>query len=77
MRSVHYVGFTDDRYWNAYRIFGGPRFIHRRWDLRAQRDIGDRDVVVFANGDEHQPLARHNGDDIDERAYDQRAYPRR
>ena len=66
-RCVHYVGFRDDRYWNAYRIFGGPRVIHRRWDRRAQRDIGENDIVIFAEGDESRPLAKWNGDDIDER----------
>jgi hypothetical protein len=66
-RCVHYVGFRDDRYWNAYRIFGGPRFFHRRWDIRAQRDIGPGDIVIFADGDEHQPLARFNGNDLDEK----------
>ncbi len=65
---VHYVGFPDDRYWNAYRIFGGPRFIHRRWDHRARRDISPGDVVIFAAGDEHQPVAQHNGNDLDEGA---------
>ena len=65
-RCVHYVGFRDDRYWSAYRIFGGPRFIHRRWDQRARRDIAEGDVVIFADGDEHQPIARHNGNDLDE-----------
>lgn len=67
-KCVHYVGFRDDRYWNAYRIFGGPRFIHRRWDARARRDIGDEDIVIFAEGDEHQPVARYNGNDLDEDA---------
>lgn len=66
-RCVHYVGFRDDRYWSAFRIFGGPRFSHRRWDWRAQRDIGPNDIVMFAEGDEHQPIADWNGDDIDER----------
>ena len=66
LRCVHYVGFRDDRYWNAYRIFGGPRFIHRRWDRRANRDIGPDDVVIFAEGDEHQSIAEHNGNDRDE-----------
>ena len=63
-RVVHYVGFRDDRYWNAYRIFGGPRFIHYVWDRRAQRDVGADDIVVFATGDEHQPVSRFNGPDI-------------
>ena len=66
-RTVHYVGFRDDRYWSAFRVFGGPRMIHRRWDRRAQRDIGPHEVVVFAEGDETQPFAKWPGDDIDER----------
>jgi len=65
--SVHYVGFRDDRYWNAYRIFGGPRVIHRRWDFYATRDVGPGDVVIFAQGDETQPLADRNATDIDKR----------
>jgi hypothetical protein len=32
-----------------------------------QRDIGPDDIVIFAKGDETQPFARWNGDDIDER----------
>lgn len=40
---------------------------HRVWDRRALRDIGLDDVVIFAEGDEHQPFARWNGDDLDER----------
>lgn len=63
---VHYVGFWDDRYWNAYRVLGGPRIIHRRWDARARRDIGEDDVVIFADGDEHQSVVRYNGNDLDD-----------
>jgi hypothetical protein len=66
MRCVHYVGFKDDRYWNAYRIWGGPRVIHRRWDPRARREIDAGDVVIFADGDWRQPPARFNGADITE-----------
>ena len=64
---IHYVGFRDERYWNAYRIWGGPRMIHRRWDRIARHDVGPGDVVIFAEGDEHQPLAAYNATDIDER----------
>lgn len=64
--TVHYVGFRDDAYLRAFRVFGGPAFIHRWWDRRAQRDIGEDDVVVFATGDETQPLARYNAPDIEE-----------
>jgi hypothetical protein len=66
-RCVHYVGFRDDRYWNAYRIFGGPRVIHRRWDFYATRDVGPGDVVIFAEGDADQPVAARNATDLDER----------
>ena len=66
MRSVHYVGFRDDRFINAYRVFGGPRIIHRIWDQRAAREIGEDDIVVFANSDEHQPISKFNGNDIEE-----------
>lgn len=67
MRTVHYIGFRGDEYWSAFRIWGGPRMIHRVWDARAKRDIDpDHDIVIFATGDETQPVARHNGNDLDE-----------
>ena len=66
-RCVHFVGFRDDRYWNAVRVFGRPDFIHRIWDRRAAREIGPGDLIVFAIGDETQEPAARNGDDIDER----------
>lgn len=65
--TVHYVGFRDDRYWNALQLFGGPRMIHRRWDRYAVGEVGPDDVVVFAEGDETQVIARWPGADIDER----------
>ena len=75
MRSVHYVGFRDDRFLNAFRVFGGPRIIHRIWDQRAAREIGEDDIVVFANGDEHQPISKFNGNDIDEQFLKPRRKP--
>lgn len=66
MRCVHYVGFRDDRFLNAYRVFGGPVFIHRVWDRRAFREIGDDDVVVFANGPHDQAPKERNGNDLNE-----------
>lgn len=65
-RAIHYVGFRDDRYWNAYRIWGGPRIFHRVWDTRARREIGPDDVVIFANGDWTQDYSKYVGRDIDE-----------
>lgn len=63
---IHFIGFRDDRYWNAVRIWGRPHFIHGGWDVRAQREIGDGDLVVFAEGDETQPPRKQNFNDIDE-----------
>ncbi|AMN41094.1 hypothetical protein RHPLAN_26560 [Rhodoplanes sp. Z2-YC6860] len=64
--AVHYVGFRDDRFWNAYRIWGGPRIIHRWWDKRAQREIGPDDIVIFAEGDWRQEPKPFNAPDITE-----------
>ena len=41
--------------------------IHRRWDFYATRDVGPDDIVIFAEGDETQPLAVRNATDLDER----------
>lgn len=63
---IHFVGFfsmADQRYANAVRLFGQPDFLHRVWDQRAQREIGDGDIVVFATGDADQPVTPFNGDD--------------
>ena len=64
---VHFVGFKDDRYWHAVRVWGKPHFIHRGWDLRALRDIGPGDIVVFASGECDQPPRVRSFNDIDER----------
>lgn len=64
--AYHFVGFRDDRYWNAVRVFGKPDFIHRGWDQRAKREIAPWDVVVFATGDEYQPVSKWNFDDSSE-----------
>lgn len=65
-RCTHFVGFRDDRYWNAVKVFGPPDFIHRKWDKRAAREIAQQDVIVFAVGDEHQAPCRTNSDDLRE-----------
>ena len=61
-QCIHYVGFRDDRFWNAYRIFGGPRFIHRWWDKRAQREIAPNDIVIFAEADKLAALSKDRAD---------------
>jgi hypothetical protein len=63
---IHFVGFRDDRYHNAVAIWGKPDFIHRKWDARAAREIGEDDVLIFAIGDETLPPSRFNAPDIDE-----------
>lgn len=61
---LHFVGFRDDRYWNAVRAFGLPDVVHRVWDERARVEVGPDDVVVFAEGDEHQPTWRVGRDGV-------------
>jgi len=49
--AIHFIGFKcDQRFWNAVRVFGLPDFIHPGWDKRANREIWDEDIVIFANG---------------------------
>ena len=52
---VHFVGFRDDRYWNAARVFGRPDYIHRDWDRYAADAVAPGDTVVHANGDGDRP----------------------
>jgi hypothetical protein len=61
---THFVGFRDDRYWNAVKVFGLPDFIHPGWDLRAQREICIGDTVVFATGTDAAPPRRNSYSDI-------------
>lgn len=49
MADVHFVGFKDDAYNRAVKVWGKPTFIHRYWDLRASLDVQPDDVVVFAD----------------------------
>jgi len=51
--ALHFVGFKDDRWWNARKTFGPPDFIHRFWDHRAFCEVARGDTVIFAKGDEH------------------------
>lgn len=65
-RIVHFVGFRDDRYWNAVKVFGLPHYIHRGWDLRARRELAEDDVVVFADGPHDQEPRAKSYDDLRE-----------
>lgn len=59
----HFVGFKDDRYWNAVKTFGKPDFFHRHFDQRAVAEFVEGDTVIFADGDETQPVRQHAFDD--------------
>lgn len=60
---IHFVGFKNDRYWNAVRVFGKPDFVHRFWDRRAHDEVAEGDSVVFADGDENQTVRAFAYDD--------------
>lgn len=68
IRCVHFIGFRGEEYWSAVKVFGRPHFIHIGWDRRAAREIGDADVVVFANGHGEAPPRERNYPDIIEEA---------
>lgn len=59
----HFVGFKDDRYYTAVKVFGKPDFIHRFWDRRAVDEVAPGDVVIFADGDETQAVRQFAFDD--------------
>jgi hypothetical protein len=47
---VHFVGFrTDSQYWAAVRVWGKPDFVHKWHDHRMYGDVGEHDILVFAN----------------------------
>ena len=60
---LHFVGFKDDRYWNALAIFGPPDFYHRVWDARAKQEVQPGDVAVFATGTIDDPVRPFTWDD--------------
>ncbi len=65
-RCTHFVGFRGEEYHSAVKAFGPPDFIHRGWDKRAQREIDDCDLVVFAYGASDQEPRARSYDDIRE-----------
>lgn len=61
--ALHFVGFKDDRVFNALRVFGRPDFWHRLYDKRAIAEIVPGDTVIFAKGDETQEVREFTHDD--------------
>ena len=51
---LHFVGFRDDAYLRAVRLFGRPDMVHRFWDKRAVGDVAPGDTVVFARDKDWQ-----------------------
>ena len=37
--AIHFVGFKDNRYYTAIKVFCTPDFIHRLWDRRAVAEV--------------------------------------
>ena len=61
--AIHFVGFSNDRYNTAIKVFGTPDFIHRLWDRRAVSEVVENDIVIFADGDETQAVETFAYDD--------------
>lgn len=61
--AVHFVGFRGNEYNSAVAVFGKPDFFHRVWDNRAVQEVAPGDMVVFAKGDENQPVKEFTFDD--------------
>lgn len=61
--ALHFVGFKDDRVHSARRVWGDPDFWHRHWDRRAKAEVFAGDIVVFADGDDAQPVRKYSFDD--------------
>lgn len=61
---VHFVGFRDDRYWNAVKVWGVPDYVHIVWDCYASHDMAPGDTVVFAKGEWPQPKRSYSGPDL-------------
>ncbi len=61
--ALHFVGFKDDRVWNARSIFGQPDFYHRVWDYRARQEVAPGDVAIFATGTIDDPPKPVSWDD--------------
>ena len=67
-RAVHFVGFRGEEYWSAVKVWGLPDVIHFHWDMRAQREIWDGDIVVFAKGEKYVDApSPYNFDDSNQR----------
>ena len=46
-----------------------PGMIHRVHDLRMKRDVGEDDVVLYANKETEDVVRKFNGDDVKGHGY--------
>ena len=60
---VHFIGFRGEEYLSAVLVFGQPDFIHKWHDRRMYGDIGDGDVLVFANKETEDHIRHHTWQD--------------
>ncbi len=65
---VHFISFRGEEYWSAVKVWGKPHYIHMGWDMRAQREIDEGDLIIFAQGSEADQPKIHNYPDTKERA---------
>ena len=62
--ALHFVGFkTTGQLWLARQVLGAPDFIHRFWDQRAKAEVAPGDTVIYATGDDLQPVRVWSYDD--------------
>jgi len=62
--ALHFVGFRDERYWSAVKVWGRPDFIHITYDRYATHDMAPGDIVIFAKGDWQQEPRSFGGPDV-------------
>ena len=45
---IHFIGFRNEEYWSAVKIWGKPDFVHLTHDRRLYGDVdAERDTLVF------------------------------
>lgn len=66
--AIHFVGFSSDEFTSAVRVFGKPDFFHKFWDVRAQQEVQEGDVVVFARSKDWNRIAEPKQQAFDDSA---------
>jgi hypothetical protein len=66
--ALHFVGFREDEYSRAVRVFGEPDFIHIGWDRWARQEILPDDIAVFATGTAEDTPSAYSYPDLHEQS---------